>query len=64
MPQQGILDILNLEDTPPIELAPSRLRDGKNRKAWLLYPCSPYKTPRCVNRVPPTGGMCSTQRLS
>jgi hypothetical protein len=43
LPKERILKLLNLEDTPPDNFAPSRLRDGRDREAYSLPAFSSHK---------------------
>jgi hypothetical protein len=55
-PKRGILEILNLEDTPPKHPAPSRLRDRKAASCPSDFPyirfCSPLPPPTAVEEAP------------
>ena len=49
--RQRILRRLNLEDTPPDDLAPSRLRDLRDREAGFCFTSSCLQIPRAAARL-------------
>jgi hypothetical protein len=59
--KERILKLLNLEDTPPDNIAPSRLRDGREWEAYRAFPVFFRKVLRCMDRSPRADSMCSTR---